>query len=73
MTKVPQADGSIQINLSITSTGRNRGYANQIYIVKPGQSLYFIETNWGEDGPGYDGDLGDDGAILVDANGYAVQ
>ena len=34
---------------------------------------YWIETNYGDDGPGQDANLGDDGFILTDAQGYITQ
>lgn len=69
MTKKVLADGSTEITLNST----NPEYKNQIYTVKPGQKLYFIETVLGDDSNNEDRNLGDDTAVLVDANGYIVQ
>ena len=69
MNKKTQSDGSVEINL----VALKNNYVNQSYVVKPGQKLYFIETSWVEDGPSYDGSLSDDGAVLVDSDGYVVQ
>jgi len=56
--------------ISLTST--NPGYTNQTYTLQAGQQLYFIEQNSGDDGTG-DAFIGDDRAIIVDAQGYIVQ
>ena len=34
---------------------------------------YWIETNYGDDAPGQDANLGDDGFVLTDAQGYITQ
>ncbi len=34
---------------------------------------YWIETSYGDDGPGQDANLGDDGFVLTDAQGYITQ
>jgi hypothetical protein len=69
-TKV-MSDGSTQITL----TSQNQFYKTQQYVVKPGNSLYFIETNLKDDDAEKDTDsmYRDDTAILVDPQGYIVQ
>lgn len=68
VTKKTLSDGSEQITLN----AKNVGYQTQVYTVKPGEKLYFIETSFGDDGNNRDEVLGDDHAILVDASGYIV-
>lgn len=64
-----QADGSQVVTLKAL----NPNYQNQQYTVQPGQQLYFIETSFGDDrAPDGEYSLGDDGAVLVDQNGYIV-
>jgi hypothetical protein len=69
MTKTEMPDGSLRIELKAVQSK----YVDQNYTVGRGESLYFIETAWGEDAKNYDGDFGDDGAILVDSEGYIVK
>jgi zona occludens toxin (predicted ATPase) len=66
--KTSNADGTTTIALSST----NPEYQNQTYTLQSGEQLYFIERNPGDDNGG-EGALGDDTAIVVDANGYIVQ
>jgi hypothetical protein len=68
VTKSTLADGSMQIVLNST----NPDYQTQTYTVKSGEKLYFIEANLGDDGNNNDGNVGDDTAVLVDANGFIV-
>lgn len=68
VTKKVLADNSTEVTLNST----NPQYQTQTYTVKPGQKLYFIETMSGDDNNNEDRNLGDDAAILVDANGYIV-
>ncbi len=71
ITKTTLSDGSMQIVLDT----KNPEYKTQTYVVKPGEKLFFIERNLVDDAtPGTsDKILGDDSAVLVDANGYIVQ
>jgi hypothetical protein len=69
MQKTANPDGSVSISLSST----NQNYQNQTYTLQPGQQLYFIERTMGDDGADTDFNLGDDTAVVVDANGYIVQ
>jgi len=69
ITKTPNSDGTTTI--SLTST--NPEYQDQTYTLQPGEKLYFIERNMGDDSGGQEGFLGDDTAIIVDAQGYIVQ
>lgn len=68
ITKTVLADGSNQITLN----AQNGEYTTQTYVVKPGEKLYFIEMNLSDDNGSTDKFIGDDQAILVDANGYIV-
>ena len=68
VTKSTLADGSTQIVLNST----NPDYQTQTYTVKTGEKLYFIETTLGDDSGNNDGNVRDDTAILVDANGFIV-
>ena len=63
-------DGTVTYTLTTTKSG----YFNQTYTVKPGEKLYFIERSLGDDDVTNDSDyaLGDDTAIIVDANGYII-
>jgi hypothetical protein len=63
------ADGTQRINLTST----NPEYQNQSYIVAPGQKLYFVERNLQDDSNSQENNLGDDTAVLVDANGFIVK
>jgi hypothetical protein len=60
-------DGSTRITL----TSENKFYKTQQYTVKPGYTLYFIETNLKDDDAQKDTDTmyRDDTAILVDPQG----
>jgi hypothetical protein len=62
-------DGSLQINLTST----NPEYHDQTYTLTAGQKLYFIEAFLGDDSDNREANLGDDTAIVVDADGYIVQ
>lgn len=68
VTKKTLADGSTEITLNST----NPEYQTQIYTVKQGEKLYFIEGISGDDNGTSDRNIGDDTAVLVDANGYIV-
>jgi hypothetical protein len=64
------ADGSAQVAMTAT----NPEYKNQLYVVKPGYSLYFVEKNSGDDAVSTNTDKfpGDDTAVLVDPQGYVA-
>lgn len=62
------SDGSLNITLNAI----NPEYQNQNYIVKPGEKLYFVETSFGDDSTNGEYNLGDDGAVLVNSDGYIV-
>ncbi len=68
INKQTNSDGTTTINL----VAINPEYQNQSYTLQSGQSLYFIETSWGDDGNGSENFLGDDHAVVVDSNGYIV-
>lgn len=63
-----QPDGTEVITLNAT----NPEYQTQTYAVKPGEKLYFIETTLRDDPVGQELNMGDDKAVVVDANGYIV-
>lgn len=62
-------DGSVQIILNAV----NPEYKTQTYVVKTGEKLYFIEKNLKDDANNEEKFLGDDTAILVNADGYIVE
>ena len=65
------SDGSTQITL----TSQNQFYKTQQYVVKAGDSLYFIERNINDDDSEKDTDskYTDDTAVIVDPQGYIAQ
>jgi LysM repeat protein len=67
LTKSSNADGST----TYTLTAINPEYKTQTYTVQSGQKLYFIERNLGDDA-GEERFLGDDMALVVDAQGKIV-
>lgn len=69
VTKKTLANGSMEITLNAT----NPEYHTQVYTVKPGEKLYFIERMLGDDTGTEDLNIRDDTAVLVDASGYIVQ
>lgn len=68
LSKLDQADGSTVYELK----AKKSGYFDQKYTVKPGESLYFIESSLNDDNGDVDERLNDDTAVVVDANGYVV-
>lgn len=56
---------------TVTFTPKNADDQKQVYIVKPGSNLYFVEMSAGDDHADTDEDsnLRDDYGILVDASG----
>ncbi len=62
------ADGSLQVTLKALQPE----YHDQTYMVQPGEKLYFIETSFGDDRSSQEYNLGDDTAVLVDADGYII-
>lgn len=69
LSKTTQADGATVYRLK----AKESGYFDQQYTVKPGQSLYFIESSMGHDHGDVDERLNDDTAAVVDTNGYIVK
>ena len=67
--KSQNTDGSLRITLKALEPQ----YHDQSYTVSPGQKLYFIEGSFGDDSGKSEYSLGDDMAVLVDAQGYVVQ
>jgi hypothetical protein len=68
LQKEQLTNGSQKITLKALSPE----YHDQIYTVKPGQKLYFIETSMGDDQDNLETNMGDDRAVLVDADGYIL-
>lgn len=68
VTQKPLADGSNEITLN----SQNTEYKTQVYTVKPGEKLYFIESFSADDNGNTDRNLKDDTAVIVDADGYIV-
>ena len=68
VTQKPLTDGSNEITLS----SQNKEYKTQVYTVKPGEKLYFIESFLQDDSGNTDRNLRDDTAVLVDADGYII-
>jgi len=64
-------DGSAKIKLTAT----NPEHKNQEIVVKPGQILYFIEKNPGDDSEveDFDRNAADDFTVLVDPEGNIAQ
>ena len=61
-----QTDGSTVITL----TSKDSDDQSQVYTVKKGESLYFVEMSSGDDkNDGHDANLRDDYGIIVDSNG----
>ncbi|HVA82966.1 MAG TPA: hypothetical protein VNF06_02275 [Candidatus Aquilonibacter sp.] len=50
-------------------TGSNASYS---VLVGPGDTLYFIDQNLGDDSPVHDANSGEDGYALVDSQGYLI-
>ena len=69
MDKTVNSDGTTTIKLSSS----NPDYQNQSYTLQPGQKLYFIETNLRDDGNDNEFNLGDDKALITDADGNIIQ
>lgn len=57
---------------NVTLKALESQYQDQSYVVAPGQQLYFVEMTFGDDSGGREYRLGDDHAVLVDANGTIV-
>ena len=61
------SNGGSGENVTLSISGRSATVSLQ-----GGKTLYIVETSFGDDAPGYEGSLGDDGFVLVDQNGYVV-
>ena len=68
INKTVNADGTTTINLSSS----NPEYQNQTYTLQPGQKLYFIESYPADDNNNNEGNIGDDKAIVTDADGNII-
>jgi hypothetical protein len=68
VTKKALPDGSTQITLN----SQNAEYQTQVYTIKPGEKLYFIEKFLADDSASGDRNIKDDSAVVVDKNGYIV-
>jgi hypothetical protein len=65
ITKSDNLDGTT----TFTLTSSNPEYRNQTYTLQQGQQLYFVELNHGDDINSTDSILGDDRALITDADG----
>jgi len=66
MTMITNSDGSTTIKL----TSKDQDDQSQIYTVKKGETLYFVEMSSGDDkNDGHDTNLRDDYGVIVDSNG----
>ncbi|MDE1865364.1 MAG: hypothetical protein KGH94_01850 [Candidatus Micrarchaeota archaeon] len=54
-------------NITISVQGRSGTIA-----ITSGERLYIVETSFGDDAPGYEGSVGDDGFVVADQNGYVL-
>ncbi len=68
-TRTTLTDGSIQI---VVKKPKASDFQPETYIVQPGEKLYFIERQPGDDVVDTDSNLGDDQVVLVDVNGYII-
>lgn len=68
VNKTVNPDGTTTINL----IALNPEYSSHTYILNPGERLYFIEANYGDDSDA-EYNLGDDTAVKVDADGYIIK
>ena len=68
LAKQTLPDGTTQFSL----TAKETGYNDQSYILQPGQQLYFMDSNLGDDAGGSERNQIDDFGIVVDANGNIV-
>jgi len=57
----------------ITLTPDESRYQPYSAVVRSGQTLYFIETSFGDDAPRRENQLNDDAAVKVDKDGYVIQ
>ena len=69
ISKIVNSDGTT----TFTLTSTNPEYQDQSYTLQPGQKLYFIEMNLGDDYNNNEGNLGDDRAVITDADGNIIQ
>ncbi len=68
LTRTQNQNGTITMAITLLANGQK-----QEVNLMPGDKLYFIETSFGDDSFGGESNLGDDGIVLVNANGYVVQ
>ncbi len=69
MSKVKNADGSTTVTLKALKPE----YHDQVYTLKAGEQLYFIEKFLQDDVNGVEKNIGDDTAAIVDAAGMVVE
>jgi len=69
LQKKSMPDGTTQITLKALEPA----YHDQSYTLKPGEQLYFIDRNLGDDAGGQENYIGEDSAAVVDAQGNVVQ
>ena len=68
MTKKTMPDGTTSIMLKALKPE----YKDQSYTLKTGEQLYFIEKFLQDDANGTESNIGDDGAVIVNAEGNVV-
>jgi hypothetical protein len=68
LTRTQYSNGTVAIGVMLLGSGNK-----QTLDLKPGYKLYIIETSFGDDSFGGESNLGDDGFVEVNPNGYIVQ
>ncbi len=68
LTRTQNQNGTVTVAITLLASGQRQDVS-----LVPGDRLYFIETSFGDDSFGGESNLGDDGLVLVNANGYVVQ
>jgi hypothetical protein len=78
--QAPQAEDGFSITVKPGQNGENTlvigaagggTLATKAFLAS--DKVYWIETSYGDDGPGQDANYGDDGYILTDVQGYITQ
>lgn len=62
-------DGTFRIDLIPSGSETLEGDSKHTFIMKKGETLYFVDLNPGDDSSGADGNKNDDIGIIVNANG----
>ncbi len=80
-SQLTQADAGFQISVHPASASERKvvirsqlgGSTALQQNFQASDRAYWIETSYGDDAPGQDANLGDDGFVLTDAQGYITQ